>query len=126
MESILAQRFSFCDFSNVVGFPNPMLRKGEWESTLPTFKGKYWEVPAKHLLDFHKFVHERQVVHEDVHIKLFRYSLKGEALDWCRSLPTSSINSLASFHNAFNIFCKEDVSAESLFENSCDVFEKHI
>jgi hypothetical protein len=126
MEAILAQRFAFCDFSNVVGFPKPMLSRGEWEGTLPTFKGEDWEVPAEHLLDFHEFVHERQIVHEDVQIKLFRYSLKGEALDWYKSLTASSINSLASFHNAFNIFCKENFSAESLFENCCDVFEKHI
>ena len=37
-----------------------------------------------------------------------------------------SINSLASFHDTFNIFYKEKFSAESLFENCCDVFEKHI
>jgi hypothetical protein len=65
-------------------------------------------------------------VHEDVKIKIFRYSLKGETLDWCRSLLASSIDSLASFHNPFNIFCKEDFSAESLFENCCDEFDKHI
>jgi hypothetical protein len=126
MEAILAQRFAFCDFSDVIGFPNPILSRAEWEGTLPTFKGEDWEVPAEHLLDFHEFIHERQIVHEDVKIKLFRYSLKGAALDWCRSLPASSINSLASFHNAFNIFCKEDFSAESLFENCCDEFDKHI
>ena len=56
MEAILDQRFSFCDFSNVVGFPNPMRGRGEWEGTLPTFKGEYWEVSAEHLLDFHEFV----------------------------------------------------------------------
>jgi hypothetical protein len=126
MEAILAQRFSFCDFSDVIGFPNPILSRVEWEGTLPTFKDEDWEVPAEHLLDFHEFIHERQIVHEDVKIKIFRYSLKGEALDWCRSLPASSINSLASFHNAFNIFCKENFSAESLFENCCDEFDKHI
>jgi hypothetical protein len=126
MEAIFAQRFVFCDFSNIVGFPNPMLSRDEWEGFLPTFKGEYWEVSAEHLLDFHEFVHERQIVHKDVHIKLFRYSLKGEALDWCRSLPASSINSLASFHDAFNTFYKEKFPAESLFENCCDVFEKHI
>jgi hypothetical protein len=65
-------------------------------------------------------------VHKDVQINIFRYSLKGAALDWCKSLPTSSINSLASFHDAFNIFYKEKLSVESLFENCCDVFEKHI
>jgi hypothetical protein len=126
MEAILGQRFSFCDFSDVVGFPNPMLSRDEWEGILPTFKGEDWEVPAEHLLDFHEFIHERQIVHEDVKINLFRYSLKGAALYWCRSLPASSINSLASFHNAFNIFCTGKFSAESLFENCCDIFEKHI
>jgi hypothetical protein len=90
------------------------------------FKGEDWEVPAEHLLDFHEFIHERQIVHEDFKINLFRYSLKGATLDWCISLPTSSIKSLASFHNAFNIFCKEKFPTECLFENCCDVFEKHI
>jgi hypothetical protein len=80
MEDFLAQRFSFCDFSNVVGFLNPMLSRDEWEGILPTFKGEDWEVPTEHLLDFHEFIHERQIVHEDVKIKHFRYSLKGEAL----------------------------------------------
>jgi hypothetical protein len=126
MEAILAQRFVFCDFSNVVGFPNPMLSRDEWEGILPTFKGEDWEDPAEHLLDFHEFIHERQIVHEDVKIKIFRCSLKGASLDWCRSLPASSINSLESFHDAFNIFYKVKFSAESLFENCCDVFEKHI
>jgi hypothetical protein len=126
MEAILAQRFAFCDFSDVIGFPNPILSRAEWEGILPTFKGEDWEVPAEHLLYFHEFIHGRQIVHEDVKIKLFRYSLKGATLDWCRSLPASSINSLASFHDTFNIFYKEKFSAESLFENCCDVFEKHI
>ena len=126
MEAILAQRFTFCDFSDIIGFPNPILTRAEWEGILPTFKGKDWEVSAEHLLYFHEFIHGRQIVHEDVKINIFRYSFKGESLYWCRSLPSSSINSLASFHNAFNIFCKEDFSAESLFENCCDGFDKHI
>jgi hypothetical protein len=69
MEAILAQRFSFCDFSDVIGFPNPILSRDEWEGTLPTFKGGDWEVLAEHLLDFHEFIHECQIVHEDVKIK---------------------------------------------------------
>ena len=65
-------------------------------------------------------------MHEDVRIKLFRYSLKGAALDWCRSLLAASINSLAHFHDAFNLFCKKEFSAKSLFENCCDKFEENI
>jgi hypothetical protein len=119
MEAILAQRLAFCDFSDVVGFPNPMLSRGEWEGSLPTFKGEDWEVPAKHLLDFHEFIRERQIVHEDVKIKIFRYSLKGAALDWCRSLPAASINSLKGFHDTFNLFCKDEFSADVLFPECC-------
>jgi hypothetical protein len=73
MEAILDQRFFFCDFSNVVGFPNPILSRDEWEGILPIFKGEYWEDLAEHLLDFHEFIHERQIVHEDVKIK-FSYT----------------------------------------------------
>jgi hypothetical protein len=83
-------------------------------------------VPAEHLLDFHDFIHRLGIVHEDVQIKLFRYSLEGIALDWCRSLPASSIHSLASFHYAFHLFCKDEFPAESLFEDCCDEFEKQV
>jgi hypothetical protein len=40
MEAILAQRFAFYDFSDVIGFPNPIPSRDEWEGTLPTFKGE--------------------------------------------------------------------------------------
>jgi hypothetical protein len=40
MDQILAQRFSFCDFSKIVGFPNPLPSRDEWESSLPNFKEK--------------------------------------------------------------------------------------
>jgi hypothetical protein len=74
---------------------------------------------AEHLLDFHEFIRERHIVHEDVKIKLFIFSLKGAALDWCRSLPTASIISLKVFHDAFNLFCKDDFSADALFPECC-------
>jgi hypothetical protein len=81
MEAILAQRLAFCDFSDVVGFSNPMLSRDEWDGILPIFKGEVWEVLAKHLLYFHEFICDHQIVHEDVKIKIFRYSLKGSSLD---------------------------------------------
>jgi hypothetical protein len=122
MERILAQRFSFCDFSKIVGFPNPLPSRDEWESSLPKFQGEEWEVPAEHLLKFHVFIHRLHIVHEDVQIKIFKYSLQGIAHDWCRSLPIASINSLTGFHAAFNSFCKDYFSAEYLYENCCDEF----
>jgi hypothetical protein len=119
MEKILAHRYAFCDFSKIVGFPNTLLDKDEWERSLPKFRGEEWEVPAEHLMEFHEFIH---IMHEDVQIKLFKNSLRGIAHDWCRSLPIASINSLTGFHAAFNSFCKDYFSTEYLYENYCDEF----
>jgi hypothetical protein len=122
MEKILAQRFAFCDFSQIVGFPNALPDRDIWENFLPEFHAKSWEVPAEHLLDFHEVIHRLNIMHEDVQIKLFRYSLKGAALEWCRSLPAASIRSLTGFHTAFNSFCKDYFPADCLYENCCEEF----
>jgi hypothetical protein len=122
MEKILAQRFAFCDFSQIVGFPNALPDRDIWEDFLPEFHAKDWEVPAEHLLDFHEAIHRHNITHEDVRIKLFRYSLKGAALEWCQSLPAASIRSLTGFHTAFNSFCKDYYPAVRLFENCCEEF----
>jgi hypothetical protein len=61
-------------------------------------------------------------MHEDVQIKLFKYSLEGISRDWCRSLPVPSINSLIDFHATFNSFCKEYFPTEHLFEGCCNEF----
>jgi hypothetical protein len=74
------------------------------------------------LLGFNDFIHQLHIVHEDVQINLFKYSLEGVARDWCRSLPIASIVSLTGFHATFNSFCKEYFSAEYLYESCCDEF----
>jgi hypothetical protein len=61
-------------------------------------------------------------VQEVVQIKIFRYTLEGISLDWCRSLPIASISSLIGFHATFNSFCKEYFSSEHIFEGCCDQF----
>jgi hypothetical protein len=122
MNKILSKRYAFCDFSKIVGFPNPVPSRDEWENSLPRFRGEDWEVPAEHLLDFHDYIHRLQVVHEDVQIRLFCFSLEGIARDWYRSLPIASINSLAEFHAAFHLFCKEIFSANLLFPECCHEF----
>jgi hypothetical protein len=48
--------------------------------------------------------------------------LKGDALEWCRSLSAASIRSLAGFHTAFNSFCKDYYPAVRLFERCCEEF----
>jgi hypothetical protein len=73
-------------------------------------------------MDFHEAIHRHNITHEDVQINLFRYSLKGAALEWCRSLPAASIRSLTGFHTAFNSFCKDYYPADGLFENCCEEF----
>jgi hypothetical protein len=79
-------------------------------------------VPAEHLLYFHDFIHRLEIVHEDVQIKLFRFSLEGIARDWYLSLPVTSISSLAYFHAAFHLFCKEIFSDDFLYPECCHEF----
>ena len=120
MNQILAKRYAFYDFSKIVGFPNPFPSRDEWERSIPIFLGEEWEVLAEHLLDFHDFINYRlEIVHEDVQIKLFRYSLEGICLDWCRSLPKESISSLAYFHAAFHVFCKDQFQNDFLYPKCC-------
>jgi hypothetical protein len=115
MEIFLSQRYAFCDFSKIVGFPNPLPNRDEWESILPKFRGEEWEEQVEHLLDFHDCIHRLHIIHENVQIKLFKYLLEGIARNWCRSLPVASIGSLTGFHAAFNSFCKEHFPVEHLF-----------
>jgi hypothetical protein len=122
MNKILAKRYAFCDFSNIVGFPNQVPTRDEWENSLPRFRGEEWEVPAEHLLDFHDYMHRLQVVHEDVQIRLFCFSLEGIARDWYLSLPIASISSLADFHSAFHVFCNGIFSADLLYPQCCHEF----
>ena len=102
MDVIISQRYAFCDFSNIFGFPNPVPDRSEWEGYLPRFRGEDWEVPTDFLLDSHECLIKLKVIHEYFLIKLFRYSLEGKSHDWCRSLPPSSISSLQEFHTVFH------------------------
>jgi hypothetical protein len=54
------------------------------------------------------------------------HSLDGDARQWYFSLPHSSISSLREFHSAFKEHYKRYFSAEFLFENCCEEFEKNI
>lgn len=123
MDAILSKRYALCDFSKIYGFPNPVPNRDEWEGFLPRFRGEDWEVPAEHLLNFHECISKLKVVHEDVMIKLFRYSLEGKSRDWCKSLPIVSVSALRGFHAAYHSFCKESYSADLLYERCCYEFD---
>ena len=67
-------------------------------------------------------IHRMQIVHEDVQIKLFDYSLEGIARDWYRSLPISIIISLADLHDTFHLFSKGIFSADIVYPKCCHEF----
>ena len=69
-------RYEFCDFSKIYGFPNIVHDKEVWEHCLPRFRGKYYDNPGEHLLDFHECMHRINIEREDVVIKKFRFSLE--------------------------------------------------
>jgi hypothetical protein len=64
------------------------------------------------------------IVHEDVLIKMFRYSIEGKVREWCRYFPPSSISSLKEFHAAFHTYCKEIFSTDFLYDECCEEFER--
>jgi hypothetical protein len=119
MEKILAKRYAFCDFSDIAGFPHPVPTINEWGDYLPRFRGSKYDHPGEHLFNFHECMLEHGFVHEDVLIKLFKFSLEGNAREWCQSLPAVSIHSLKDFHVAFNSYYEKIYPADLLFPECC-------
>jgi len=72
MESIIAQRHAFCDFSNIPGFPNFVHDREVWEHCLLSFRGNKYDNHAEHLLDLHESMHRLGIFHEDVLINMFK------------------------------------------------------
>jgi hypothetical protein len=98
----------------------------EWMDYLPTFKEDKGDNPAQHLITFHQCMDQLDIHHEDVLMKMFMYSLKGDAREWYFSLPASSIFSLRYFHVAFNEHCKRYFYKELIFEHCCEEFHSDI
>jgi hypothetical protein len=68
-------------------------------------------------------MHRLGIIHDDVLMKMFRYSLEGKAHEWCRSLPAASVASLRDFHVAFNSYCKQKYYVDFLYEECCVEFD---
>ena len=66
--------------------------------------------------------------YEDVLLKIFMYSLEGNAKQWCQSLPISSISSIKYFHAVFYDYCKRIYFADLLLEDYCEQlkFKKYL
>jgi hypothetical protein len=79
MVVILARRFAPFDFSSIPGFPNVVPIMDEWGDCLPKFREDKDDNLADHLLEFHEVMHQLGIHHEDVLMKMFMYSLEGDA-----------------------------------------------
>jgi hypothetical protein len=89
----------------------------------PRFRGDDHDHPTQHLNDFHQYMDHLDIHHEDVLLKMFMYSLEGEARQWYRSPHVSSISSLNDFHAAFHSCCKRIYPVECLLNDCCDQFK---
>jgi hypothetical protein len=64
-------------------------------------------------------MHQWEIQHEDVLLKMFMFSLAGDAREWYHSLPIANISSLGEFHAVFNAHCQRYYSSELICHNCC-------
>ena len=98
----------------------------EWDDYLLRFRGSKHDHPSEHLFNLHICMLEHNFIHEDVLIKMFRFSLEEDAHEWCQSLPATSIHSLKDFYNAFNLYYKEIYMSHLILDDYCKKFASHI
>jgi hypothetical protein len=92
----IAARFAPLEFTKVFGFPNVVPDIKEWGDYLPSFREDKDGNPTQHLFEFQNLMHQLDIHHEDflILMKLFMFSLGGDAHHWYKSLPPSSISTL--------------------------------
>ena len=106
MEKILARRFAPFNFSAIPSFPNVVPSLDEWGDYLPIFGKGEEDNPDQHLSEFHELMHQWEIHHEDVLLKMFMFSLARDARKWYHSLPPATISSLGNFHATFTTYCQ--------------------
>jgi hypothetical protein len=126
MEKILARRFSPFNFSAIPGFPNVVPSLNEWGDYFPIYGKCEEDNLAQHLSEFHELMHQWEIHHEDVLLKMFMFSLAGDARKWYHSLPPASISSLSEFHEAFTTYCQELYPSELICHNYCEGYHNYI
>lgn len=97
----MAAMFAPLNFSAIPSFPNAVPIMDEWGDFLVQFREKKDDNPATHLLKFHEVMYQLGILHEDVIMKMFMYSLDEDAREWYWSLPAASISSLKEFHACY-------------------------
>jgi hypothetical protein len=123
MERILARRFAPFNFSVVPSFPNVVPTPNEWGDYFPIFRECKEDNPAQHLHDFHELMHQWEIHHEDVLLKMFMFSLAGDAREWYHSLPPAKISSLGEFHAAFTRHCQAFYSCKFICHDCLEEYE---
>ena len=123
MEAIVAARFAPFNFTIVPDFPNNVPTMDEWGEFLPIFRGDGQDHPTQHSIEFHQYMDQLGIHHEDVLLKMFMYSLEGNSRQWYRSLPISSILSIKYFHIVFYVYCKSIYSIDLLLKDYCEQFK---
>jgi hypothetical protein len=101
MKAMLARRFSPLNFSTIEDYPHIVPLIDEWKDLLPRFYEGKDDIPIEHVHEFHALMQQLDMHHEDILMKMFMYSLEGNARQWYRILPASSISSLKDFHDVF-------------------------
>ena len=79
MEAIFARIFAPLNFLVVPSFPNLVPPPSEWTNYLLVLKEEKEDNPSQHIVTFHQSMDQLGTLHEDVLMKMFMYSLKGEA-----------------------------------------------
>ena len=79
MEAIVVARFAPFNFSVVSYFPNNVPTMDEWGDFLPIFRGDGHDHPAQHLIEFHQYMDQLDIHHEDVLLKTFMYYFEGNS-----------------------------------------------
>jgi hypothetical protein len=96
-------RFYAFDPLSFVAFPDypHHLPARKWLKCIPFFVGGSGELVEDHLVAFSKLLDDFQVENEDVAMRMFVLTLKGEARAWYKSLLDASIDGWDSFKEKF-------------------------
>ena len=77
--TLLAQMFAPLDFSSFLGFPHLVTDMSKWGYFLRIFKEEKEGHPIEHPLKFHECMDLPNQQHEYFRMKMFMYSLYGDA-----------------------------------------------
>ena len=79
MKAILDRRFAPLDLSDIDVYPHPVPQINELQDLMPRFYGGENDSPIEHVHEFHVLMQQLDIHHEDILMKMFMYSLEGNA-----------------------------------------------